>query len=148
MPFAPPFSKLPRVGTTIFTVMSQLAAEHSAVNLGQGFPDFDVPPFLVEALAQAMREGHNQYPPGQGVPELRHAVADHVALHTGLAYDPDSEVLVTVGATEAIAGAVVGLVEPAITRKPSMHPAPSMTSATTGPSCMYSTSSGKKGFAA
>ena len=98
--------------STIFSEVSQLAVRHGAVNLGQGFPDTDGPASMIEAAARAMREGHNQYPPGQGVPELRHAVADHVALHTGLAYDPDSEVLVTVGATEAIAGAVVGLVEP------------------------------------
>lgn len=98
--------------STIFSEVSQLATRHGAVNLGQGFPDTDGPPAMLEAAARAMREGHNQYPPGQGMPELRLAVADHVAHHTGLVHDPDTEVLVTVGATEAIAGAVVGLVEP------------------------------------
>src|SRR5699024_1444070 len=80
--------------------------------LGQGFPDTDGPASMIEAAARAMREGRNQYPPGAGVPELRSAISGHVADHTGLTYDPDTEVLVTVGATEAIAGAVVGLVEP------------------------------------
>lgn len=98
--------------STIFSEVSQLATRHGAINLGQGFPDTDGPASMLEAAARAMREGHNQYPPGQGVPELRAAVADHVAEHTGLRHDPDTEVLVTVGATEAIAGAVLGLVEP------------------------------------
>lgn len=98
--------------STIFAEVSQLATRHDAVNLGQGFPDTDGPASMIEAAARAMREGHNQYPPGAGVPELRSAISGHVADHTGLTYDPDTEVLVTVGATEAIAGAVVGLVEP------------------------------------
>src|SRR5699024_1300348 len=95
-----------------FAEVSQLATRHDAVNLGQGFPDTDGPASMIEAAARAMREGRNQYPPGAGVPELRSAISGHVADHTGLTYDPDTEVLVTVGATEAIAGAVVGLVEP------------------------------------
>ena len=70
-----PKTKLPKVGTTIFTVMSQLAVEHQAVNLGQGFPDFDVPERLVEALDRAMRDGHNQYAPMTGIPALRQAIA-------------------------------------------------------------------------
>lgn len=98
--------------TTIFSEVSQLATRHGAVNLGQGFPDTDGPASMIEAAARAMRQGHNQYPPGTGVPELRHAIADLTAAQTGLVRDPDTEVLVTVGATEAIAGAVVGLVEP------------------------------------
>lgn len=98
--------------TTIFSEVSQRATRHGAVNLGQGFPDTDGPASMIEAAARAMRQGHNQYPPGTGVPELRHAIADLTAAQTGLVRDPDTEVLVTVGATEAIAGAVVGLVEP------------------------------------
>ena len=95
-------TKLPRVGTTIFTTMSQLAAEHSAVNLGQGFPDFEVPEFLLEALARAMREGHNQYAPMAGVPALREAIAEKVAVLYGARVDAGSDITVTSGATEAI----------------------------------------------
>ena len=98
--------------TTIFSEVSRLATMHGAINLGQGFPDTDGPASMIEAAARAMRDGHNQYPPGTGVPELRHAIADLELASTGLVRDPDTEVLVTVGATEAIAGAVVGLVEP------------------------------------
>jgi len=105
-------SKLPNVGTTIFTVMSQLAAEHGAVNLGQGFPDFDVPPRLVDALARAMREGHNQYAPATGLPSLRAAIADKTARCTGWRPDPDTEVTVTSGASEAILDAVHAVVRP------------------------------------
>ena len=104
--------RLQPFASTIFSEVSQLATRVGAVNLGQGFPDTDGPAGMLEAAARAMREGHNQYPPGQGVPELRAAVAAHVAAHTGLEHDPDTEVLVTVGATEAIAGSVLGLVEP------------------------------------
>ncbi|MEE3849324.1 pyridoxal phosphate-dependent aminotransferase [Gordonia sp. LSe1-13] len=105
-------SRLRPFGTTIFAEMSALAIEHSAVNLGQGFPDTDGPSSMLEAAQRAIAEGHNQYPPGIGIPELRHAVARHQLHHYGLDYDPDSEILITVGATEAIAGSVVGLVEP------------------------------------
>lgn len=98
--------------STIFSEVTQLAVRFGAVNLGQGFPDTDGPASMIEAAARAMREGHNQYPPGTGVPELRHAIVARETEHTGLVHDPDTEVLVTVGATEAIAGAVVGLVEP------------------------------------
>ena len=97
--------------TTIFAEVSQLATRHDAINLGQGFPDTDGPASMIEAAARAMREGHNQYPPGAGVTELRQAIAELERSRTGLVRDPDTEVLVTVGATEAIAGAVVGLVE-------------------------------------
>ncbi len=103
-------SKLPRVGTTIFTVMSQLAAEHGAVNLGQGFPDFPVPGRLIEALAEAMRAGHNQYAPMTGVPALRQAIAAKTARVYGHRPDADSEVTVTSGATEAIFNAVHAVV--------------------------------------
>ena len=105
-----PETKLPRVGTTIFTVMSQLAAEHGAVNLGQGFPDFDVPPRLVDALDRAMRDGHNQYAPMTGIPALRQAIADKVQRVYGAGVDPDAEVTVTSGATEAIFNAIHAVV--------------------------------------
>lgn len=98
--------------TTIFAEMSALAVEHDAVNLGQGFPDTDGPASMLDAAREAISDGRNQYPPGIGVPELRHAVARQQRDRYGLDYDPDREVLITVGATEAIAGAVVGLVEP------------------------------------
>ncbi|MGV9793247.1 pyridoxal phosphate-dependent aminotransferase [Gordonia sp. NPDC003422] len=98
--------------TTIFAEMSALAVTHDAVNLGQGFPDTDGPASMLDAAKAAITGGRNQYPPGIGVPELRAAVSAHQRSHYGLDYDPDAEVLVTVGATEAIAGAVVGLVEP------------------------------------
>lgn len=99
-------------GETIFAEMSALATSNDAINLGQGFPDADGPAAMLATAQQAIADGRNQYPPGLGVPELRRAVADHQANHYGLHYDPDSEILITVGATEAIAGAVVGLVEP------------------------------------
>ena len=105
-----PGTKLPKVGTTIFTVMSQLAAEHGAVNLGQGFPDFDVPPRLVDALDRAMRAGHNQYAPMTGVAALREAIADKTAALYGHRPDPDAEVTVTSGATEAIFNAIHAVV--------------------------------------
>ncbi len=103
-------TKLPKVGTTIFTLMSQLATEHSAVNLGQGFPDFEVPAFLVDALAEAMRAGHNQYAPMAGVLALREAIAEKLAALYGARVDPGSEVTVTSGATEAIFCAVHAVV--------------------------------------
>ena len=110
MPDVPLQTKLPKVGTTIFTVMSQLAAEHGAVNLGQGFPDFAVPQRLVEELANAMRAGHNQYAPMTGVPALRQAIADKTARVYGHRPDADTEVTVTSGATEAIFDAVHAVV--------------------------------------
>ena len=107
-----PASKLPKVGTTIFTVMSQLAAEHGAINLGQGFPDFDVPPRLVNALAHALREGHNQYAPMMGIPALRRAIAGKTERCYGWRPDADGEVTVTSGASEAIFDAVHAVVRP------------------------------------
>ncbi|HLM52836.1 MAG TPA: methionine aminotransferase, partial [Pseudoxanthomonas sp.] len=101
-----PATKLPRVGTTIFTVMSQLAAEHDAVNLGQGFPDFAVPRRLVDELGHAMRAGHNQYPPMTGIPTLRQAIAGKALRCYGRQVNPDTEVTVTSGATEAIFNAI------------------------------------------
>jgi methionine aminotransferase len=105
-------SKLPKVGTTIFTVMSALAAERGAVNLGQGFPDFGCDPALVEAVAAAMQAGHNQYPPMAGVPSLRGRIADKVARLYGRRYDADAEITVTAGATQAIFTAVLAIVRP------------------------------------
>ena len=107
-----PQTKLPKVGTTIFTVMSQLAAEHGAVNLGQGFPDFAVPQRLVDELDRAMRAGHNQYAPMTGVPALREAIAAKVSTLYGAVYDVDAEITVTAGATQAIFTAVAALVHP------------------------------------
>ena len=110
--FKTPHTKLPKVGTTIFTVMSQLAAEHGAVNLGQGFPDFPVPPRLVGALEAAMRAGHNQYAPMTGVLALRQAIAAKVLRCYGAQVDADSEITVTSGATEAIFNAIHAVVRP------------------------------------
>ncbi|HSM12404.1 MAG TPA: pyridoxal phosphate-dependent aminotransferase [Lysobacter sp.] len=107
-----PETKLPKVGTTIFTVMSQLAAEHGAVNLGQGFPDFDVPARLVDALTRAMREGRNQYAPMSGIPALREAIAGKTARCYGHRPDADTEITVTSGASEAIFDAVHAVVRP------------------------------------
>ena len=99
-------TKLPAVGTTIFTVMSQLAIEHKAVNLGQGFPDFDPPQRLQDALARAMHEGHNQYAPMTGIPRLREQIAQKTERLYGRRVSADTEVTVTSGATEAIFAAV------------------------------------------
>src|SRR5829696_3406954 len=99
-------------GTTIFATMSALAVEHGAINLGQGFPDTDGPAEILEAAAEAMRAGHNQYPPGPGIPELRAAIAAHQRRFYRIELDPDGEVLVTTGATEAIAAALLALCEP------------------------------------
>ncbi|HEY0398755.1 MAG TPA: pyridoxal phosphate-dependent aminotransferase [Acidimicrobiia bacterium] len=98
--------------TTIFNEMSVLAARTGSINLGQGFPDTDGPPEVAEAAVAAIRAGHNQYPPGAGLPALRQAIADHQRRCYGLDHDPDTEVVVTMGATEAIAAAVIGLCEP------------------------------------
>jgi N-succinyldiaminopimelate aminotransferase len=97
---------------TIFAEMSALAVRTGAVNLGQGFPDVDGPESLLEAAVHAMRTGHNQYPPGSGTPELRLAVAAHQRRHYGLELDPDREVLITTGATEALAATVLALAGP------------------------------------
>jgi methionine aminotransferase len=105
-------SRLPNVGTTIFTVMSALAAETGAVNLGQGFPDFGCDPALPEAVCRAMAEGHNQYPPMAGTVPLRQAIADKVATLYGRRYDMQTEVTVTAGATQAILTAILAVVHP------------------------------------
>jgi len=103
-------SRLPDVGTTIFTVMSALAQQHGAVNLGQGFPDFDCDPRLVDAVDAAMRGGLNQYPPMAGLPLLRQRIAEKVAALYGHRYDPGEEITVTAGATQAILTAILALV--------------------------------------
>ncbi|MFI5637301.1 pyridoxal phosphate-dependent aminotransferase [Streptomyces goshikiensis] len=105
--------RLAAFGTTIFAEMSALAARTGSINLGQGFPDTDGPAEIAEAASRAVLSGlGNQYPPGPGVPELRTAIAAHQQRFYGLSYDPDTEVLVTAGATEAIAAALLALLEP------------------------------------
>ena len=96
-------------GTTIFAEMSALATTTGSINLGQGFPDTDGPAAMLERAVEGLRNGENQYPPGPGMPLLREAVAAHRLDHYGLSYDPGREILVTVGATEAISAAVLGL---------------------------------------
>jgi N-succinyldiaminopimelate aminotransferase len=105
-------TRLEGFGTTIFAEMSALAVATGSVNLGQGFPDTDGPHELVDAAVAAIQSGHNQYPPGPGIAELRRAVAEHQRRFYGIELDPDTDVLVTTGATEAIAAALLGLVEP------------------------------------
>ncbi|MBL8342852.1 MAG: pyridoxal phosphate-dependent aminotransferase [Rubrivivax sp.] len=105
-------SRLPSVGTTIFTVMSALAQEAGAINLGQGFPDFEGDPALVDHVAAAMREGLNQYPPMAGVPQLRERIAAKIESLYGRRYDPGTEITVTAGATQAIITAVLAAVHP------------------------------------
>ncbi|HET9976569.1 MAG TPA: pyridoxal phosphate-dependent aminotransferase [Burkholderiaceae bacterium] len=107
-----PPSRLPAVGTTIFTVMSALAAQQGAVNLGQGFPDFECDPKLLDAVNAAMRAGHNQYPPMAGIPALREAVAAKIAALYGHRYDAEREITVTAGATQAILTAILAIVHP------------------------------------
>ena len=107
-----PLSKLPDVGTTIFTVMSALAAEQKALNLSQGFPDFDGPPALLDRVEAHMRDGRNQYPPMAGVESLRQAIAEKVENLYGLKCRADDEVTVTAGATEALFCAIAAVVHP------------------------------------
>jgi N-succinyldiaminopimelate aminotransferase len=105
-------SRLQGFGTTVFAEMSALALTTGAVNLGQGFPDYPGPPEVLETARRAIGTAHDQYPPGPGLPALREAVARHHRRFTGLEYDPDGEVLVTAGATEAISAAMIALLEP------------------------------------
>ena len=105
-------SRLPNVGTTIFTVMSALAAQKGAVNLGQGFPDFACDPRIVDAVANAMRDGHNQYPPMAGAAPLRHAISEKIERLYGRKYDIEREITVTAGATQAILTAILCCVHP------------------------------------
>ncbi|WP_329582006.1 pyridoxal phosphate-dependent aminotransferase [Kitasatospora sp. NBC_01250] len=105
--------RLAGMGTTIFAEMSALATATGSINLGQGFPDTDGPAAIARAAADAVLNGRgNQYPPGPGIPELRTAIAEHQQRFYGLTHDPDTEVLVTAGATEAIAAALLALLEP------------------------------------
>ncbi|MGD9082847.1 MAG: methionine aminotransferase, partial [Desulfobacterales bacterium] len=103
-------SKLPGVGITIFTEMSNLSNDHEAINLSQGFPDFDVHPDLLDLVNKYMRSGHNQYAPMQGVPMLRERIAEKVRELYNASYDPGSEITVTSGATEALFAAVAAVV--------------------------------------
>ena len=105
-------SRFPNMGTTIFTVMSKLAAECGAVNLSQGFPDFQAEPALFDAVHRHMLAGRNQYAPMAGMPELRQAIVDKVAALYGVRYDVESEVTVTAGATQAIFTAIAAFVRP------------------------------------
>ncbi|MBR7745135.1 pyridoxal phosphate-dependent aminotransferase [Undibacterium sp. BYS107W] len=105
-------SKLPAVKTTIFSSMSQLAQQHQAINLGQGFPDFDCDPTLIESVHQAMLAGHNQYPPMPGTPVLRQAIATKVSALYHAHYDADSEITITAGATQAIMTSILACVHP------------------------------------
>jgi len=105
-------ARLQGFGTTIFAEMSALAVATGSINLGQGFPDTDGPPEVLDAAVDAIRHGHNQYPPGPGIPELRAAIAAHQRHWYALEYDADTEVLVTAGATEAIAASLLSLCEP------------------------------------
>lgn len=105
-------SKLPDVGTTIFSVMSELAAEHQAINLSQGFPDYPCDPDLLNALAEAARAGHNQYAPMAGLPALREAIAEKLHLQHGSTFDPGSEITITAGATQALYTAIAAVLHP------------------------------------
>ena len=105
-------SKLPNVGTTIFTTMSALAQQSGAVNLGQGFPDFACDPRLIDLMTEAMRAGYNQYSAMTGVPQLREAVVEKIANIYGHRYNVDSEATITAGATQAIQTAVTAIVQP------------------------------------
>ncbi len=110
--FQAPPSRLPQVGTTIFTVMSALAQSCGAINLGQGFPDFEPDPALLDAVTRSMHQGHNQYPPMAGVPALREALADKIESLYGQRYDPGEEITITAGATQALLTAVLSVVHP------------------------------------
>ncbi len=111
MPGNPLVPRLQGLGTTIFAEMSALALETGSINLGQGFPDVDGPDVIKQAAVDAIWAGRNQYPPGIGVPELRQAIAEHQRRFYGLELDPDTEVLVTAGATEAVAAAMLAMVD-------------------------------------
>jgi methionine aminotransferase len=112
MSLPPLVSRLPHVGTTVFTRMSQLAIDHGAVNLGQGFPDFACDPALVDLVTDAMHAGHNQYPPMTGLPALRAAIAAKIETTYGHRYDANTEITVTAGASQAIQSAILAVVHP------------------------------------
>lgn len=111
-PHDPLAHRLRGFGASVFAEMTALAVATGSINLGQGFPDYDGPPEVLDAAVRNIRDGANQYPPGTGVAELRTAVAEHQMRFWNLAYDPDTEVLVTMGATEALAGALLGILNP------------------------------------
>src|SRR5512147_2682800 len=104
--------RLAGFGTSVFAEMTALARRHSAVNLGQGFPDFDGPEFVKRAAAEAIAAGHNQYSPMPGLPALQQAVADHQRRFYGLGYDPANEITIHAGATEALCTAIAALLDP------------------------------------
>lgn len=104
-------TKLPQVGTTIFSIMSKMAADHDAINLSQGFPDFPVDPELIENVNRHMKMGHNQYAPMPGVPDLRQAISNKIQATYGQAYNPETEITVTSGATQAIFTAITALIK-------------------------------------
>jgi methionine transaminase len=104
-------SKLPQTGTSIFAVMTQLAREHNAINLSQGFPDFPVSEQLIDLVYKYMRQGHNQYAPMPGLPELRHAIAEKTEFLYTASYNPDTEITVTAGATQAIFTAITAFIK-------------------------------------
>src|SRR5688500_11117334 len=108
----PVTSKLPDIGVSIFAVMTRLANEHGAINLSQGFPDFDCDPALVDAVTRAMQQGHNQYAPMPGVLALREAIAGKVEKLYGPAFDPVTEVVVTAGATAGLYATLTAFVKP------------------------------------
>src|SRR5688500_16194962 len=108
----PVTSKLPDIGVSIFAVQTRLANEHKAINLSQGFPDFDCDPALIDAVSRAMREGHNQYAPMPGVLALREAIAAKVAKLYGPVFDPVTEVVVTSGATAGLYATLTTFVKP------------------------------------
>ena len=105
-------ARLQGFGTTVFAEMSALAVATGSINLGQGFPDYPGPPEVLDVARAAIGTAYDQYPPGPGIPELRTAVAEHVHRFGGHGYDPDTEVLVTAGATEALTAALLALLEP------------------------------------
>ena len=107
-----PSNKLPAIGTTIFSVMSQLAIDHGAINLGQGFPGFPVDPHLIDLVTSAMKAGHNQYAPMPGVPILRNQIADKMSKRWGVSFDPQTEITITAGASQAIFTAIGALIQP------------------------------------
>lgn len=112
-PLTPVFpSRLPQVGTTVFTVMSALAAKHQAINLGQGFPDFQCDRELIAEVNAAMLADHNQYPPMTGIPELRQGIAQKIAAVYGHDYDPETEITITAGATQGVMTAILSCVSP------------------------------------
>lgn len=135
-------SRLPAVGATVFSTMSALAVQHGAVNLGQGFPDFGCDPLLPDYVNEAMRAGHNQYPPMPGVPSLREAIAAKIARLYGHAYDANAEITVTAGATQALTTAILCCMHPgdeAIVIEPaydSYSPAIALTGGVAVPVCM------------